>query len=438
MEIIITTMEIATALIPMPTTLWDNPPPLWVEKRIAVKVSNRTVALAYGGKIKGKVLKGLLALILLSVFNPLFSQDLVPGAERFEAYSDLLEGKRVGLIANHSSMVQGTHLVDFLLAQEVNLVRIFAPEHGFRGEAAAGAKIKDGKDERTGLEVVSLYGTNRRPLPSQLEGIDIMLFDLQDVGTRFYTYISTMSLAMDACAEFSIPFVVLDRPNPNGHYVDGPVLDPTYTSFVGMHPVPVVHGMTVGEYASMVNNEGWLVQGEVDLTVVRCEGYTHGMLIELPIRPSPNLPNASAVALYPSLCFFEGTSVSIGRGTDFPFQVMGAPWMSDLGFQFTPESRTEAPQPKFRNEVCYGVDLRSFGEYFMPRYSGIYWYWLIQAYEMSPNKEGFFSTFFDRLAGTDKIRLAIEGGADANSIKALYKDDLDAFKLKRQKYLLYR
>lgn len=371
--------------------------------------------------------------------NSTYAQEIIAGAQRFDAYADLVEGKRVGLIANHTSTVKGGHLVDFLLEKGVDIRKIFSPEHGFRGSAAAGAKIEDGKDSKTGLPVISLYGKNRKPTQSMLEDIDIMLFDLQDVGTRFYTYISTMSLAFDACDQMKIPFVVLDRPNPNGHYVDGPVLDHAFSSFVGMHPVPVVHGMTVGEYAFMLNNEGWLSSGKKgDLTVVRCEGYYHGMLLELPIRPSPNLPNAASVALYPSLCFFEGTPVSIGRGTDFPFQVMGAPWMPELGFSFTPESRAEAPQPKYRGERCQGVDLRSFGTHFIPQKAAIYWFWLIEAYRLyDGDKSDFFSSYFDRLAGTDAIRKAIIEGATEDEIRALYADDLEAFKAKRKLYLLY-
>lgn len=422
----------------MLTTLLDNPPPLCVENRKAVKVSNRT-----DYRLKNIRLKGTLSamLLLLSFFflGELNGQEIKSGAERFEAYADLLEGKKVGVIAHQSSIIGDKHLVDFLLEKNVEVIKVFAPEHGFRGKAAAGEHIQDGKDPKTGLPIISLYGKDRRPSDYHLEGVEIMLFDLQDVGTRFYTYISTMSLAMDACAENDIPFVVLDRPNPNGYYVDGPVLDLHYQSFVGMHAVPVVHGMTVGEYAQMVNAEGWLPANRVaELIVVRMEGYDHSLIVDLPIKPSPNLPNASAVSLYPSLCFFEGTTVSVGRGTDFPFQTMGAPWMPDMRFQFTPKSRPEAPRPKWKDEVCNGVDLRSFGTHFLPGYSGIYWYWLIEAYDACPEKDKFFSSFFDRLAGTNKIRLAIEGGASAEDIVALYQDDLKEFKKMRRKYLLYR
>ena len=384
------------------------------------------------------IIKLLLGLLLSLNFQTAEAQQLLPGAARWEAYQDLLEGKRVGVIAHQSSLVDSLHLIDFLLGKGVNVQKVFAPEHGFRGKQAAGAKIADGKDVRTGLPIVSLYGKNRRPTAYQLNGIDLMLFDLQDVGTRFYTYISTMSLAMDACAEAGIPFVVLDRPNPNGHYVDGPVLEPAFRSFVGMHEVPVVHGMTVGEYAIMVNAEGWLPEErEVQLTVVRMQGYAHSLLIDLPVRPSPNLPNSSAIALYPSLCFFEGTTVSIGRGTDRPFQVMGAPWMPDMGFEFTPRSRPEAPRPKWKDQVCKGVDLQSFGLHYIPQYGQIYWDWLVEAYANCPNKDDFFSPFFERLAGTNKIREAIVSGADAEAIRALYSEELEAFKKMRGKYLLY-
>jgi uncharacterized protein YbbC (DUF1343 family) len=429
----------ATAVIPMLTTLLDNPPPLCVEKRKAVKVSNRTNYRMIYNLFKGSFSVTLLTLAFCMSML-LSAQEIKCGAERFEAYADLLEGKKVGVLAHQSSIVGDKHLVDFLLENGVQVIKVFAPEHGFRGKAAAGEHIEDGKDRKTGLPIISLYGKDRRPNDYHLEGVEIMLFDLQDVGTRFYTYISTMSLAMDACAEHDIPFVVLDRPNPNGYYVDGPVLDLNYRSFVGMHAVPVVHGMTVGEYAQMVNLERWLPENrKVELIVVRMEGYDHSQIVDLPIKPSPNLPNASSVSLYPSLCFFEGTTVSIGRGTDFPFQVMGAPWMPvELGFQFTPKSRSEAPRPKWKDEVCNGVDLRNFGTYFIPGYSGIYWYWLVEAYEACPEKEKFFSSFFDRLAGTNKIRLAIEGGATAEDITALYQEELKEFKKMRRKYLLYQ
>jgi len=365
-------------------------------------------------------------------------EPLQMGAERFEAYADLVQNRKVGVVANAGSRVGEVHLIDALLEREVAVHTIFAPEHGFRGKAAAGEEIKDGKDRKTGLTVVSLYGQNKKPSPAQLEGIEVMLFDLQDVGTRFYTYVSTLSYVLEACAEKGIPVVVLDRPNPNGDYVDGPVLKPGFESFVGLHPVPVVHGMTLGEYANMARGERWLKGAEqLNLTVVRCTGWTHSARFAPALPPSPNLPNWEAIRLYPSLCFFEGTDVSIGRGTDWPFQVVGAPWMETQGFEFKPKKRAEAPQPPHQNEVCYGADLRAFAGAYMSVHRGLYWYWLVDAYRQAPDKAGFFNAYFDTLAGTDELRLALIAGADADDLARRWKPEIERFKRKRQAYLLY-
>ncbi len=379
---------------------------------------------------------------LVLVVSTLWSQfawgQITVGAERFEAYEDWLKGKRVGIIANHTSRVHDTHLVDFLIEKGVDIRIIWAPEHGFRGEAAAGEAQNDGRDAKSGLPVVSLYGKNKKPLAEHLDYVDLVVFDIQDVGARFYTYISTMSYAMEACAEYGKPFLVLDRPNPNGYYVDGPVLEKGFESFVGLHPVPVVHGLTVGEYAHMVNGEGWLKNGlKADLRVVKCEGYAHNMVVELPIAPSPNLPNLAAIALYPSLCFFEGTPISVGRGTDYPFQLIGAPWFLEGSFYFKPEPRRAAPNPPFLNEACTGILLSNFGEHYMPTLQKIYWLWLVEMYKSAPDKKGFFNPFFDKLAGTDKIRKAIISGMSADDLPKLYEKELASFKLKRLKYLLY-
>ena len=277
----------------------------------------------------------------------------VPGAVQIDQYMHLIEGKSVAIVANQSSMVGQTHLVDNLVNIGINIKVIFAPEHGYRELASDGATIKDGKDPVTGITVLSLYGARRKPTPEDLKGIEIVIFDIQDVGARFYTYLSTLHYVMEACAENHIKFVVLDRPNPNGFYTDGNIPDTSHRSFVGMHPIPIVHGMTIGEYATMINGEGWL-KGKIqcDLTVIKCRNYNHKTFYDLPVRPSPNLPNQTSVYLYPSLCFFEGTRISVGRGTPFPFQVYGSPNLPDRGFSFTPESVSASVSPSMRNTSC--------------------------------------------------------------------------------------
>lgn len=359
-------------------------------------------------------------------------------AERPGAYLPLLYGKKVAVVANQTSRAYDQHLVDYLLDREVAVTKVFAPEHGFRGQASAGAKVADGRDAATGLPIISLYGDNRKPTPGQLAGVEVILFDIQDVGVRFYTYISTLSLVMEAAAEADIEVVVLDRPNPNGYYVDGPVLEAEFSSFVGMHPVPVVHGLTVGEYARMVNGEGWLSGGRrCDLHVVRCKGYSHDMHYELPVAPSPNLPNAAAVTLYPSLAFFEGTPVSIGRGTERPFQVVGAPWFADSNTVFTPEDRPGAEDPKFEGRQCLGYDLREFAQFYLRGMGKLYLYWLEGAYAQAPDQGAFFRPYFDLLAGTDRLRKQIAAGTPVAEIRAGWQEDLEAYRQRRERYLLY-
>lgn len=354
------------------------------------------------------------------------------GAERRSLYLPHIKGKKIGIVANQSSLIGQTHLVDSLLSLQTDIVRVFAPEHGFRGKADAGAHIKDGKDQRTALEIVSLYGKNKKPKASQLEGIELMIFDLQDVGARFYTYISSLHYVMEACAENKIPLLVMDRPNPNGHYVDGPVLDPAFKSFVGMHPIPVVHGMTIGEYAQMINGEAWLAGGvKCDLSVIPCAHYTHQDSYDLPVRPSPNLPNAKAVNLYPSLCFFEGTPISVGRGTDFPFQVYGSPEWKEESFQFSPKPSFGAKNPKHNGALCEGEDLRNAA-----KLSGLQLEWLIAAYHKS-DTTNFFKPFFNLLAGTDQLQAQIKAGMTAEEIRLEWKEELDSFQKVRAAYLLY-
>lgn len=363
---------------------------------------------------------------------------VVTGAEQSQQYLPLLEGKRVALIANQTSILGTQHLADTLLRMGVKLVKVFGPEHGFRGNHADGAHISSEKDERTGLPVISLYGKNKKPTAEQLSDVDVLLFDIQDVGCRFYTYISTMSLAMEAAAEQRKPFIVLDRPNPNGFYVDGPVLQKGYESFVGMHRIPVVHGMTVGEYARMVNDEGWLKNGvKCSLTVIPCRNYTHKTYYDLPVAPSPNLPSRESILLYPTLCLFEGTDLSTGRGTSAPFELVGAPWWKDAPYTFTPRSIAGvSDNPKFKNEVCHGYNLHEFAD-MIRGIRSLYLFWLQDAYASCPDKTKFFTPYFDKLAGGPQLREAIIAGKSEADIRASWQADLLAFKKIRSRYLLY-
>ena len=367
-------------------------------------------------------------------------EEIVVGANRTELYMPMLHGKKVGLVGNQSSLVlnkdkKSVHLVDSLLALNVDLVKVFAPEHGFRGKADAGEKIEDGKDPKTGLPVSSLYGSNKKPKPEQLKDIDVLIFDLQDVGARFYTYISSLHYVMEACAENDIQLLVFDRPNPNGHYVDGPILEKEYKSFVGMHPIPTVHGLTMGEYAKMINGENWLKDGiSCNLEVIKMSAYDHQKKYSLPVKPSPNLPNDKSINLYPSLCFFEGTNVNAGRGTNKQFQVFGSPFLNTEAFsyRYTPKSMEGAKNPKHLDKECFGEDL-SESEHL----DHLNLEWLIKAYNNTENKAEFFNAFFTKLTGTRKLQQQIEDGLTAEEIRATWQDDLAAFKKKREKYLLY-
>ena len=360
----------------------------------------------------------------------------ISAAMQMDDYLTLLQGKRVGVVGNQTSIVGNRHLVDTLLSLGVDIRKIYTPEHGFRGTADAGAKVNSGKDEKTGIAIASLYGKNKKPTPEMLQGIDIILFDLQDVGVRFYTYISTMSYVMEAAAENGIPVVVLDRPNPNGFYVDGPVLKAENHSFVGMHQVPVVYGMTIGEYALMVNGEGWLKNGiACDLTVIPIKGYNRNAIYELPVKPSPNLPNWESVYLYPTLCFFEGSSVSVGRGTETPFQVYGHPDMRG-SYTFTPQSTSGASKPLLEGQSCRGENLVEFAHDFPHNENQLHLEWIIDAYQQMKDK-GFFKDYFRLLAGDKQLQRAIENGKSADEIRASWSDDLASFLAIRQKYLLY-
>ena len=386
--------------------------------------------------------------LTLTVYLLLFSlvacaqSPILPGAYQLDRYLPLLENKNVALVVNHTSLVNETHLVDTLLGSNIQVDRIFAPEHGFRGEAGAGEIIQDGTDATTGLPIVSLYGKNKKPTAEQLKGVDVVVFDIQDVGARFYTYISTMHYVMEACAEQNKPLIILDRPNPNGYYVDGPVLDTALRSFVGMHPIPIVHGLTVGELAQMINGEGWLANSvQCAVQIIPVQNYTHSDRYHLPVRPSPNLPNNQAINLYPSLCLLEGTVMSLGRGTDFPFQVMGYPnsafrHLANESFTFTPRSIPGvAPDPKHQAEKCYGVDLRT-----APKLDHFSLQYVLDSYREA-KKAGindFFNAFFDKLAGTAQLKKQIMDGLNEEQIRASWEPFLGQYKKMRKQYLLYR
>jgi uncharacterized protein YbbC (DUF1343 family) len=359
------------------------------------------------------------------------SADFTLGIQRTNQYFPVISDKKIGVVANQTSMLQSTHLVDTLLASGLDVVRVFSPEHGFRGKADAGAHIENGVDNKTGLPIISLYGSNKKPTVEQLQGIDVLIFDIQDVGARFYTYISTLHYVMEAAAQNNIPLIVLDRPNPNASYVDGPVLDTAYRSFVGMHPIPIVHGMTIGEYAQMINGQKWLQDSLFcELTIVGMENYNHQMAYDLPIKPSPNLPNAISIALYPSLCLFEGTTVSVGRGTDIPFQHYGAPFLESV-YSFVPKSGPGSKYPKHENVECYGADLRN------DTIHSLQLQWLIAAYNQSPDQDNFFNSFFDKLAGGSELREQIIAGKSQQQIKESWQADLQDFMRMRSVYLLY-
>lgn len=378
----------------------------------------------------------LFGLLLASLSAP--AQDRIEtGAEQTGCYLPLLEGRRVGIMTNHTGTVGRTHLVDTLRSLGVDIRVVFAPEHGFRGQADAGESVASYRDRKTGINVVSVYGSTKRPPDSIMQRLDVLLFDIQDVGLRYYTYLSSMHYLMEACAANGKQLIVLDRPNPNGFYVDGPVLEAKHRSFVGMHPIPVVHGMTLGELARMIDGEGWLRDGlRCKLTVIPCRGYTHRSRYRLPTAPSPNLPNMRAVYLYPSLCFFEGTPVSLGRGTDFPFQAYGHPELQG-DFSFTPRSNAGAKNPPLKDKLCHGVDLRTSpsDERIWEREVDLGY--VIDCYRQLNLGEKFFTPMFDRLTGTDYVRQMILQGAGADRIKASWADDVERFKQTRKPYLLY-
>ncbi|MDI5948019.1 exo-beta-N-acetylmuramidase NamZ family protein [Flavobacterium yafengii] len=360
--------------------------------------------------------------------------EIKTGADNYNNYLPLLKDKKIGVVTNQTGILSNkTHLVDFLLEKNIAIQKIFAPEHGFRGTADAGEHVVDGKDSKTGLSIISLYGDNKKPKPEQLAGIDIMVFDLQDVGARFYTYISSLHYIMEACAENNIPLLILDRPNPNVSIVDGPILETAYTSFVGMHPIPLLHGMTIGEYAQMINGEKWL-KNEVQckLTVIPCINYNRKMNYSLPVKPSPNLPNDQAANLYASLCLFEGTNVSVGRGTEKQFQIYGSPYLPKSDFSFIPKPNFGAQKPVYNGIECYGEDLSK-----AKKVNRLELKWIIKAYQTTTDKSKFFNPFFTKLAGTKKLQQQIEAGTSEDKIRESWKKGLIKFKEMRSKYLIY-
>ena len=364
--------------------------------------------------------------------------EVIVGAEQTEAYFPLLKGKRIALFSNHTGMVKDKHLLDILIENHFNVVAVFSPEHGFRGDAGAGEHVSSSVDSKTGVAILSLYdGNTGKPSAGSMNKFDLLIVDIQDVGLRFYTYYISMVKLMDACAEHHKKMIILDRPNPNGFYVDGPILDMKYKSGVGWLPIPVVYGMTLGELAKMVNGEKWLPEKRVcNLTVIKCKNYTHQTLCRLPIPPSPNLPNMTAIYLYPSLCYFEATPVSVGRGTNLPFQIYGYPDMKGYNFSFTPRSVPAAKEPPQKDQLCYGVNLSALSDEEIQN-KGIDLSYLIGAYRNLNIGDNFFTTFFEKLIGVDYVRKMIEQGKSADEIKAMWKGDVEKFKRQCKPYLLY-
>lgn len=364
---------------------------------------------------------------------------IIPGAERIVLVTPATKNRVVAIVANHTSMVGRTHLVDTLLSLGVNIKKIFCPEHGFRGNGSDGENIRNSRDTKTGIPIVSLYGKKKKPSAEDLKGIDVVLYDLQDVGVRFYTYISTLTYVMQACADNFIPFFVLDRPNPNGFYIDGPVLEDKCKSFVGIHPIPIVYGMTSGELATMINEEGWLGTSEkCGLGIIPCQNYSHKFLYPLPVNPSPNLTNMSAVYLYPSLCLFEGTAINVGRGTDFPFQVFGFPSLDSCEFSYTPRAIADkSKNPPHLGKLCQGVDLRGITEEELIKRKQINLEYLIFAYKNFKDKKVFFNSYFKNLAGSETLQRQIVNEIPVDSIRKTWQPGIDKFKSIRKKYLIY-
>lgn len=381
-------------------------------------------------------------LLLVTITTVSYGQNknkIITGAENLGDYLNLIKGKNIAIVANQTSLIGKTHLVDTLISLGIKVKNIYSPEHGFRYLADAGESIASGIDTKTGIPIISLYGKQYKPTAENLQGINVVLYDIQDVGTRFYTYISTLHYVLESCAENNVKCIVLDRPNPNGFYFDGNVADTVYRSFVCMDPIPIVHGLTVGEYAMMANGEKWLKKGiQCDLKVIKCTNYTHSSYYDLPVKPSPNLPNQNSIYLYPSLCFFEGTPLSCGRGTQFPFQVFGSPDLPDRGFSFVPESVPGATNPRLMGKKCFGTDLRKSTDNKVVPVPEINLDWVISAYRDFPQKDKFFTKYFDTLAGGPSLREMIINGMTSEQIRATWKDGLEKYGKARDKYLLYK
>ena len=377
-----------------------------------------------------KIKQNIFFLIFIVSFG-LNGQELKLGINNLDAIILETKNKNIAVVGNQTSVIQNTHLVDTLLELGVKVKLVFSPEHGFRGVEDAGAHINNEIDQRTGLQIFSLHGENKKPSINQLKNIDIIIFDIQDVGARFYTYISTLHYVLEAASEQNIQVLVLDRPNPNGHYIDGPILEEKFKSFIGMHPIPIVHAMTIGEYAKMIIGEKW-IENTCDLKVIEMVNYNRSEIYDLPIKPSPNLPNKRAVNLYPSLCLFERTTISIGRGTNYPFQHYGAPFIKS-SYSFSPKSGPGSKYPKHENKICYGINLR----YQKNILNSLNINWLIKCYNQSLDKEKFFTLNFDKLAGTDQLRKQITSGLSAEKIEESWQEGLTKFKKTRAKYLIY-
>lgn len=376
-------------------------------------------------------IRQLICICLTLIIFKINAQNIVVGSEKTNFYLPLLKNKNVAIVANQTSRIHNTHLVDSLVELDISISKIFSPEHGFRGEEDAGTHIKNDKDPITKIKIVSLYGKNKKPKKEDLDSTDIIIFDIQDVGARFYTYISTLHYVMEASAENNIELIVFDRPNPNGHYVDGPILDDKHKSFVGLHPIPIVHGMTIGEYAKMINGEKWISKA-CDLKIITMDNYNRYMHYNLPVRPSPNLPNSKSINLYPSLCLFEGTNISVGRGTEYPFQHFGSPYLNSK-YSFIPKSSFGSKNPKHKEKICYGTDLR-FTDIYLTKLNLS---WLINCYKESKDKNNFFNSFFDKLAGNNRLRLQIQEGMTEKEIRKTWDQDLNKFEEIRKKYLIY-
>ena len=377
-------------------------------------------------------IKQIIIIFLMTLYCDINANNITPASHRINSYIHFIKNKNVAIISNQTSVIHNTHIVDTLIQLKIKVKKVFAPEHGFRGEKDAGEIINDNFDKKTGLPIISLYGKNKKPTKFQLENIDVILFDIQDVGVRFYTYLSTLHYVMEAAAENNIPVIVLDRPNPNNHYIDGPVLKKEFSSFVGLHPVPIVYAMTIGEYAKMINGENW-IKKKCDLTVIKMKDYSREQEYQLPIKPSPNLPNTKSINLYPSLCLFEGTNVSVGRGTDIPFQQFGSPFLKGT-YNFVPKSKNGSKNPKHKGLKCNGTNL----QYLDIHLNSINLNWLINCYNETTDKEKFFNSFFDKLAGTNQLRNDIISGKNESEIKKSWQKDLKSFLQIRQKYLIYK